>query len=189
MAGERKTVPFNSKKKNPSTIPPNPDTPARTTVPLRGSREGKPSRTENLVSGFVGTRRATDRNYELGRKGSEYALRQGWTVYPALQSHEGTNSYDKSGPLSMYAETPGDAALNPRGNSVDWGVQGKGNIRGVEVGNRVDLGRGKGASNTSENTFEVTGTARTPVRAMIAAEAMRKRIAEGRDPKTGRPRQ
>lgn len=52
----------------------------------------------------------------------------------------------------------------------------------------TDLGRGKEAHKTSSGGRAVIGTTRTPTRAMIAAEAMNKRIEEGRDLKTGRPK-
>lgn len=54
----------------------------------------------------------------------------------------------------------------------------------------LDLGRGKVSQSYfgSPNPRQTTGTAKTPMRAMIAAEAMKKRIEEGRDLKTGRPK-
>lgn len=58
-----------------------------------------------------------------------------------------------------------------------------------------DLGRGKSTEdviysppNSAMNFRSTTGRASTPKRAMIAAEAMKKRIDEGRDLKTGRPK-
>ena len=52
----------------------------------------------------------------------------------------------------------------------------------------TDLGRGKRASKGDSGAKRVVGTTRTPARAIIAAEAMNKRIDEGRDLKTGRPK-
>ena len=56
----------------------------------------------------------------------------------------------------------------------------------------TDLGRGKkvdqGWRSSGPEGRAVTGTTRTPARAMIAAESMKKRIDEGRDLKTGRPK-
>lgn len=52
----------------------------------------------------------------------------------------------------------------------------------------TDLGRGKETHGTSVGGRSVMGSTRTPRRAMIAAEAMNKRIDEGRDLKTGRPK-
>lgn len=51
-----------------------------------------------------------------------------------------------------------------------------------------DLGRGKYSTQTSTGGKAVFGKVRTPARAIIAAEAMNKRIEEGRDLKTGRPK-
>jgi len=57
----------------------------------------------------------------------------------------------------------------------------------------IDMGKGKKATSSwgnprydEEPTSSVSGTVSTPARAMIAAEAMDKRIKEGRDLKTGR---
>ena len=59
----------------------------------------------------------------------------------------------------------------------------------------VDLGRGKTAKTSYGNPRYdnvdrgvVKGMASTPARAIIKAEAMKKRIDEGRDLKTGRPK-
>lgn len=55
------------------------------------------------------------------------------------------------------------------------------NMLGTDIGHGKELHRSSlGAS--------IIGSARTPMRAMIAAEAMNKRIEEGRDLKTGRPK-
>jgi hypothetical protein len=52
----------------------------------------------------------------------------------------------------------------------------------------TDVGRNKRIMDSSTGDAIVTGSTRTPARAIIAAEAMNKRIEEGRDLKTGRPK-
>ena len=59
----------------------------------------------------------------------------------------------------------------------------------------IDMGKGKKVTSSwgnsrydEDDTSIISGTVSTPTRAIIAAEAMNKRIAEGRDLKTGRPK-
>lgn len=66
----------------------------------------------------------------------------------------------------------------------------------IKKGGMGSLGMGKGAYSYEPRSYlkgvkpsyMVTGTTRTPARAIIAAEAMERRVAEGRDLKTGRPK-
>lgn len=78
---------------------------------------------------------------------------------------------------------------NPRDESM-WVVNKSGETPGVSDLPRTetDLGRGKTMRESSTGGRVIVGTAKTPARAMIAAEAMNKRINEGRDLKTGRPK-
>lgn len=81
----------------------------------------------------------------------------------------------------------------PRGYPLD--VTPSQSFNDVEF--TADLGRGKWASYKWDDAMEATGDyggdlamggrMRTPGRAKIAAEAMTKRIEEGRNLKTGRP--
>lgn len=77
----------------------------------------------------------------------------------------------------------------PRDDSM-WVVNKSGSTPGVSNLPRTetDLGRGKTIREGSTGGRVIVGKAKTPARAMIAAESMNKRIEEGRDLKTGRPK-
>lgn len=77
----------------------------------------------------------------------------------------------------------------PRDDSM-WVVRKSEATPGVSdlPSTETDLGRGKTMRTGSTGGRIIVGKAKTPARAMIAAEAMNKRIEEGRDLKTGRPK-
>jgi hypothetical protein len=74
------------------------------------------------------------------------------------------------------------------GGRTDWYVSKFNPPVEVVPEAETDIGRGKSILDSTSGDFVVTGSTRTPARAIIAAEAMNKRIDEGRDLKTGRPK-
>lgn len=128
-------------------------------------------------------------NQEMAKAADAYARQSGWKPTPGGVTiyTKGRSPWNAAG---MVVHHYFDEDLN---NSI-WQVNTKGESQPVTrtdflMNTQKDLGRGKKASGyEGSNALIVSGTTKTPRRAMIAAEAMKKRLDEGRDLKTGRPK-
>jgi len=72
--------------------------------------------------------------------------------------------------------------------NTSWSVSKYDDRSGVLPESGTDIGNRKKVVTGPAGEGVVMGTARTPARAIIAAESMNKRIEEGRDLKTGKPK-
>lgn len=108
-----------------------------------------------------------------------------WTYNPLDTTNSGL-MYTKGDMGRAMIVSP---SVSSKGHT--WTTQGDVPAGEYESG---DLGKGKTSMvatrpyDSDTNFIQVRGTVRTPARALIAAEAMNKRIEEGRDLKTGRPK-
>lgn len=126
---------------------------------------------------------------EMERSANAYARQNDWNQYPVGGTiyAKGQSPWNTAG---MVVQHGFDEDIN----DSTWQVNAEGPTAAVTrprevVSTRADLGRGKRAFGyEGSNALVVSGTTKTPMRAMIAAEAMKKRIDEGRDLKTGRPK-
>lgn len=126
---------------------------------------------------------------EMESSANAYARQGGWGQYPVGGTiyAKGQSPWNTAGMVVQHGfdEDP---------NDTTWQVNAQGPTQPTTqprevVSTRKDLGRGKKAVGyEGSDALVVSGPAKTPVRGMIAAEAMKKRIAEGRDLKTGRPK-
>jgi hypothetical protein len=128
--------------------------------------------------------------------GKRTAQEMGWKV--PFAPDDSTGRFQAHKPVGKY----GRMLVNryEEGDPTSWEVAlpkiGDGSDIPSGIDGPVDLGRGKTAktsygSDRYANDVDrgvVKGTASTHARAMIKAEAMNKRIQEGRDLKTGRPK-
>lgn len=97
-----------------------------------------------------------------------------------------------TGAIGLFKETGMDKMTVRRnlstGGRTDWYVSKYNAPVEVVPEAGTDIGRSKRILDSTSGDAVVTGSTRTPARAIIAAEAMNKRIDEGRDLKTGRPK-
>lgn len=139
---------------------------------------------------------ATDHRGRGIHAGKRTAQEQGWEE-PFTLDHNGRfqtyKATDPTGPAGFPIGTT--AVWRNFGNErTTWRVeQNEATPSTANIPDPgTDLGRGKtvdqGWGSSGPGGRAVTGTTRTPARAIIAAEGMKKRIDEGRDLKTGRPK-
>jgi len=126
---------------------------------------------------------------DMENSANAYARQSGWNQYPVGGTiyAKGQSPWNTAGMVVQHGfeEDP---------NETTWQVNAQGPTQPTTrekevVSTRKDLGRGKRAVGyEGSDALVVSGTTKTPKRAMIAAESMKKRIDEGRDLKTGKPK-